>query len=278
MKTMNLKTTKPLMLGISCLAIGALFTGCANAPCKSAKQPAKKSASVLDDGVGAKSIRVENMHMTRFLEIYLADTDPKTGDLVAACYNTMFTPQGIPANKDTCLQKLVEGLDFVKMKAKYGVLNASLNGPKYWFPDWTDIDQGVTRDFNGIKSTWCAQLDMGKASNVNNTPPYTPQHIHRKSSLGWNKGTQVLLLDDPEGNTWIMKGFELGLKPKHTIEEFIAAGQSNFKKAPKGWKFRTKVLDKDYKETPVTGVATIMVDEFFNVYDKTGPGMGNYQP
>ena len=243
-----------------------------------AQETPSAKPNVLADGANAKSMRFENMHMTRFLEIYLAAPDPKTGELVAACYNTMFTPQGIPASKDTAPQKLVEGLDFDKMKAKYGVLGASLNGPKYWFPDWTDIEQGVTRDFNGIASAWCAQLNMGKETNVNNVSPYTPQHIARKSSLGWNKGTQVLLLDDPEGNTWIMKGFELGLKPQHTIEEFIAAGESNFKKLPAGWKFRIKTLDKDYIETPVTGVATIMVDEFFNVYDKSGPGMSNYKP
>jgi len=27
-----------------------------------------------------------------------------------------------------------------------------------------------------------------------------------------------------------------------------------------------------------TGLATIMSDEFFNVYDKTGPGQMNYKP
>jgi len=37
-------------------------------------------------------------------------------------------------------------------------------------------------------------------------------------------------------------------------------------------------LDKNFVETPVTGVATFMVDEFFNVHDHTGPGMGNYKP
>jgi hypothetical protein len=31
-------------------------------------------------------------------------------------------------------------------------------------------------------------------------------------------------------------------------------------------------------EVPENGVATIMPDEFFNVYDKTGPGMSNYKP
>ncbi|GAB4176285.1 MAG: hypothetical protein Fur0032_16210 [Terrimicrobiaceae bacterium] len=234
--------------------------------------------SVLFDGANARSVRVDNMHMTRFLEIYLAAPDPKTGELVAACYNTMFTPAGIPASKDTCPQDLVEGLDFEKIKADYGVVGASLNGPKYWLPDWTDIEEGVTRDFNGIQATWCAQLNMGKETNVYEMAPYTPQHIARKSSVGWNKGTQALLLDDAEGNTWIMKGFQLGMKPKHTMEEFVATGAGNFKKLPPGWSFRIKTLEKDYIETPETGVATIMVDEFFNVYDKTGPGMGNYKP
>jgi hypothetical protein len=102
--------------------------------------------------------------------------------------------------------------------------------------------------------------------------------IARKSGLGWNKGTKVLLLDDAKGNTWIMKGFQVGLKPQRTYEQFVAAGGGNFKKLPPGWKFRIKTLDKNFVEVPVTGVATIMPDEFFNIYDKTGPGMSNYKP
>jgi hypothetical protein len=96
--------------------------------------------------------------------------------------------------------------------------------------------------------------------------------------LGWNQGTTVVLLDDPEGNTWVLKGFQVGLKPNYTFEEFVAAGQSQFKKLPPGWKFRTKTLEKDLIEKPEGGVATVMPDEFFNVYDKTGPGMTNYKP
>jgi len=239
----------------------------------------QKKTNVLADGANAKSGRVENMHMTRFIEIFLAAPDATTGKLVAACYNTMFTPQGIPASKNTAPQELVEGLDFEKMKQEYGLKGASLNGPKNWTPDWTDIEMGVERDFNGIKATWVAQLNMGdNTGGVSESTPYKPMTILRKSALGWNKGTTVLLLDDAEGNTWILKGFQLGLKPQHTYEQFVAAGQSNFKKLPAGWKFRVKTLDKDLIETPENGAATIMADEFFNVYDKTGPGMTNYQP
>jgi hypothetical protein len=244
-----------------------------------AQKTSATACKVLADGAGAKAGRVDNMHKTRFIEIFLAHPDAKTGELVAECYNTMFTSKGIPASKDTAPQALVVGLDFAKMKTDLGVNGASLNGPKVWTPDWTDIDVGVERDFNGIKAAWVAQLNMGdNTGGVAASTPYKLMTIARKSALGWNKGSTVLLLDDAEGNTWIMKGFQLGVKPQHTYEQFVAAGASNFKKLAPGWKFRIKTLDKDLIEKPEGGVATIMPDEFFNVYDKTGPGMSNYKP
>jgi hypothetical protein len=243
-----------------------------------AQQTTSTEPKVLADGANAKLKHVENMHEVRFIEIFLAAREAKSGNMVAACYNTLFTSKGIPASKDTAPQTLVQGLDFAKMKKDYGVLGASLNGPKLWLPDWTDIDTGVVREFNGIKAAWVAQLNMDKGAGVGESTPYQPMTIARKSGIGWNKGTTVLLLDDAEGNTWIMKEFQLGLKPQYTYEQFVAAGQSQFKKLPPGWKFRVKTLEKDLVETPEGGVATIMPDEFFNVYDKTGPGMTNYKP
>ena len=38
------------------------------------------------------------------------------------------------------------------------------------------------------------------------------------------------------------------------------------------------VLDTDLLLVAETGVATIMPDELFNVYDKTGPGYSSYKP
>lgn len=235
--------------------------------------------TVFNDGAGAKPGRFDNMHKTRFIEIFLAHRNATTGKLVAECYNSMFTAAGIPALKDSSPQAQVEGLDFAKLKADYGILGASLNGPKLWLPDWTEIDMGVEREFNGIHASWVAQLSMGdNAGGVSESTPYKPMSIARKSGLGWNKGTTVLLLDDADGNTWIMKGFQLGLKPTYTYEQFVAAAGTNFKKLPEGWKFRIATLEKDLVEVPEGGVATIMPDEFFNVYDKTGPGMSNYKP
>ena len=260
-------------ISLACLLLAAVMLTAAMTPTL-AQEKSAALPKVAADGAGARPGRSDNMHGTRFLEIFLAYPDAKTGKLVAECYNTMFTSKGIPASKDTAPQTLVERLDVAKMKTDYGVLGASLNGPKLWLPDWTEIDSGVERDFGGIKAAWVARLNMGdNAGGVAESTPYKPMTIARKSGLGWKKGTTVLLLDDAEGNTWIMKGFQLGLKPQHTYEQFVAAGASNFKKLPPGWKFRIKTLEKDLIEVPESGIATIMPDEFFNIYDKTGPGM-----
>jgi hypothetical protein len=274
MENKRRKAMKTVNVG---LIIMALFLIVA-IPC-GAQDASIGTPEVLSDGENAKNKRVDNMHQTRYIEIFLAAKDTKTGSLVAACYNSMFSPEGIPVSKDTAPQTLVEGLDFEQIKKEFGVLGASLNGPKLWLPDWTDIDTGLVRNFNGIPAPWVAQLNMGdNKGGVSESTPYKPVTIARESSLGWNKGTTVLLLDDDEGRTWVMKGFQLGLNPQHTYKDFVSGGASMFKQLPAGWKVRVKTLEKDLIETPENGVATIMPDEHFNVYDKTGPGMTNYTP
>lgn len=229
-----------------------------------------------DDGANAKLLKVDNMHRTRYIEVFVVQGDPASKQLRGICYNTMFCAAGIPASKDTAPQALVEAFDPAKVKKEFGALGVGFNGPKLWMPDWTDINAGVERDFNGLKAAWCADLQM-KSPKFEN-PPYVQQKIARKSALGYRKGTTVFLIDDADGNTWIMKGFQQGLKPSYTYEEFLATGASRFKNLPKGSKFRTKVLEKDLTLIPKSGVATIMPDEFFNVYDKTGPGYSDYKP
>lgn len=234
---------------------------------------------VKNDGENVTKARVENMHNTRYIELFFAYEGTESEGILAECYNTMFTSKGIPASKNTSPQNLVEGLDLKKLAEEYGVMNVSLNGPKIWLPDWTDIEEGEERIFNGIEARWVARLHMGdNAKGVEKSTPYKTVIIKRNSSLGWNKGTKVLLLDDTEGNTYIMKGFELGLNPKYTYDEFYDKAESLYKNLPKGWKLRAKILEKDLIETPKDGIATLIPDEFFNVWDKTGPGMTNYKP
>jgi hypothetical protein len=271
MKTWR-KSTITMKTGILICVVMAAFTTGSLAQEKSSDGP-----QALRDGVGAKTMRFDNMHQVRFIELFLACKDPKTGKMVAPCYNTMFTSKGSPESKNTAPQKQVEGLDLEKIAKEQGVLKVSLNGPKIWLPDWIEVAVGNEIEYNGIKLGWCAQLDLPEKGGIEGSP-YEPMKIARTSKWGWNKGTKTMLLDDPEGNTWILKGYQLGLHSKQTYDEFLASGKSNFKKLPKGWKVRIITLTKDVIEIPETGVATIMTDEMFNVWDKCGPGMTNYIP
>jgi len=65
---------------------------------------------------------------------------------------------------------------------------------------------------------------------------------------------------------------------RHATSSACIAGRAIFKQLPEGWKARIVTLEQGNHEVPESGVATIMADEFFNVYDKTGPGMSNYKP
>ena len=244
-------------------------------PCM--KALAEPKPAVLSDIVNAKSKRIENSHGMRFIEVFLAAIDPATGNIIAQCYGSYAKPD-IPANKDSAPQALVEALNMEEIKKQYGVLGASLNGPKIWTPDWFETEVGEVRQFGGMQLPSTAQLNLGRNVNVGDVKPYESLSIARKSAISWNKGTVVMLLDDAAGNTWIMKGFQLGLKPQRTYEQFMQAGPANFEKLPPGWKARVVTLKEDNLESPEGGIATIMSDEFFNVYDKTGPGMSNSKP
>ena len=87
-----------------------------------------------------------------------------------------------------------------------------------------------------------------------------------------------MMLGYPDGNVWIMMGFQLGLEPKISYEDFMAAGPAVFKKLPPGWKARVVTLPQHNLEVSQSGVATILSDELFNVYDKIGSRMSNYKP
>ncbi len=96
----------------------------------------------------------------------------------------MFAKEGIPASRDVAPQELVAGIDFDRLQMDYGVLGASLNGPKVWTPDWMEAQVGTERDFNGIKAPWVAPLNMANAGAVADSAPYEPMTIARESRSG----------------------------------------------------------------------------------------------
>jgi hypothetical protein len=90
-----MRTMKVTLLAIP-LSV-TLLSSCAR---QDTEPPADSALpAVFGDGADAKYDRVDNVHQVRFVEIFLVGREAGTGDLVAAVYNTMYTPRASRSRK-----------------------------------------------------------------------------------------------------------------------------------------------------------------------------------
>ena len=94
--------------------------------------------------------------------------------------------------------------------------------------------------------------------------------------MGFKKGSQVYLLDDPKGRTWVMVSYTTKEFPDLTIDKLDSLGE--VLKPPQGWKFRTETLTKELVLEPKAGFVGILQDDKGNIYHLTGPRQSNFVP
>jgi hypothetical protein len=227
------------------------------------------------DDVGATLRHSEGVRGRRYTEIFLIDADAATGQLIAAVYNTsgLNDPGG---SGDSCPQRLVDQLDVNALKDEYGVLGAFVNGPRLWTLDWLEGMSGVERVFCGLRARWVMWLDVPAGVGGQGSVPYEPMTGRRDTSLGIDAGSSAFILDDPDGDSWVMKSASLMVDPDQTYDRLPGLGDRL--QSPPGWRFRSVVLDSDLVLTPDNGAARITQDEFGNTYDRVGGPFSNYTP
>jgi len=232
------------------------------------------AAKLPPDDVGATLRHSDGARGRRYTEILLVTTDAD-GKLIAAVYNTsgLNDPAG---TGDSSPQQLVDQLDVDALKQEYGVLAVSVNGPRLWTLDWMDAMSGAERDFCGLRARWAMWLDVPPAAATHGAVPYEPLTGRRDTSLGIDAGSPAFILDDPDGDSWVMKSASLMVDPSQTYDRFPALGDRL--QPPPGWRFRTVVLDSDLVLTPDNGTARIVQDELGNTYDRVGGPFSNYIP
>jgi hypothetical protein len=248
----------------SVIALGAVaLTGCAK--------------PLPDDGASARLGRFADLRGDRYTEVGLVGGNPITKDLRANVYNTvgLNDPAG---TGDTTPQAILDQLDLDQIKKQFGVLGGWKNGPRQWALDWAEVMLGEEREFNGLHARWVGVLSIPKGMNLKEegSTAYKPTTFERRTQFGFDAGKPVFVLDDPDGNTWVMKSSSLIVDPTNTHDRLETLGD-RLKTAP-GWKFRVALLDRDLVLKPESGVAPIVQDELGNTYDKTGPGLSNFKP
>ena len=236
----------------------------------------KMVATLPKDGADAKLNTFKNTYGHRYTEMFLIGGNAITKNLEANVYNT-WGLNGGDTTGDSCPAALLDKVDVKSLKEQYGVLASFKNGPRMWTLDWIEVEMGKELDFNGMKARWVNWLDLKGISTEPGAADYKNITVTRHTKFGFNKGTRISVLDDPEGNPWVMKSFSLITFPDQKFDEMSTLGSRL--KLPAGWKFRSVVLEQDLILTPdKDGTAHITQDNFGNTYDRAGGPYSNYKP
>lgn len=219
-------------------------------------------AKLPPDNVGAALMRFDGLRGHRYGEIILFGHDTEPGNQLGSIYNTVGL-NDFAGTGDTCPQQLWDNVDPGKLAADYAVLGAYKNGPRLWCLDWVECIVGAERDFQGVKARWVMWLDVSKELREHESFAYRPVTGRRDTQFGIDKGSPAFILDDPEGNSWVMKSASLIADPTRTYEQLTDLGERL--QPPPGWRYRTSVLDADLVLTPDNGTARITQDDLGNV-------------
>ena len=235
----------------------------------------KLSAKLPHDDEGAQLMRFEDVRGQRYTEMFLIGGHAITHHLIGGIYNTigMNDPDG---TGDTCPQELLDEVDVEAVKEEFDVLSAFKNGPRLWCLDWVEAMVGHEADFNGLKARWVMWLEVPKEMRKHEAVAYKQINGKRDTQLGINAGSPAFILDDPDGDSWVMKSASLIVDPNQTYESLKDLG-GRLKPAP-GWSFRAVTLEQDLVLTSDGGDVRITQDELGNTYDRAGGPFSNYKP
>jgi hypothetical protein len=233
------------------------------------------SAKLPHDDADAQLMRFDNICGQRYTEIFLIGGHPIIHDITAGIYNRigLNDPDG---TGDTTPQAVLDQVDLDALTKRYDVLSAFKNGPRLWTLDWAEVIVGAERDFMGLQARWVMWLDVPKEFRKHESVAYKPITGKRDTQFGIDQGSQAFILDDPGGDSWVMKSASLIVDPSQTYDSLKDLGGRL--QPPPGWTFRTVALQQDLVLTPDNGAAKITQDELGNTYDRVGGPYSNYKP
>jgi hypothetical protein len=259
-----------LGLGLSAAPIAPSALGGESDACKYFSQ-------LPDDCAGAELKKFDNLRNYRYEEIDLFARDPLKQVLYVSTYNT--TSQNVGEDsRDSAPKALAQSVDPKRVAKQYQALVAAISPPRYWTLDWLSDRIGAVRNFEGLDAVWMGNslAPRPAAETKSASPGYHTTLVARTAVEGFKKGSQIYLLDDPKGRTWVMVAYTDKNSPGLTIDKLASLG--SVLKLPQGWKFRAATLDKELILEPKAGFTPVAEDDEGNIYHLTGPRQSNFVP
>jgi hypothetical protein len=164
-----------------------------------------------------------------------------------------------------CPDEAWRALTVAGVKTELGKTVVVLNGPRYWlisaFENSTFIDPTV-RKIGGIEMRVAGRISV-PLSTATGAKPYVDRSVERNTTFVFRAGVMVYELVDPTGRIFDMQSYSVQTTPQ---TEASLATLGDRLTLPTGWSFRARTLTEDLRVTAVSGVATIVTDDFGNTY------------
>jgi haloalkane dehalogenase len=187
---------------------------------------------------------MQGMRGYRFCEAGLI-TGTSEDDAIANIWNTTGACDPTPEQFGT--------LDADTIARENGALSAWLNPVSHWMFDLLDVrEAGDDRRFGCIAGTWMDVIGAATLTQATGQGSYSPGYIDRNNTLAvtFNAGSEVYLLDAPDGEIFIMESFTRYGDP--TLSEGELAHLYDRLDLPGGWGFRAETSTRTSKSRPTS--------------------------
>src|ERR1700722_13196719 len=264
------RTLRRVVLGLTALAVPGI--------CQSRAEDCKYFSALPDDCARAGLRKFDGLRDYRYEEIELFAKDPLKRVLYVTIYDTTGLNGG-EESRDSAPASLVQNLDPKKIAKQYQALSARINPPYRWTVDWLADRFGSVRSLDGLNAAWMGNALAPAAAIALKSPrpaAYHPTFSARSTVQGFKKGSEVYLLDDPKGQTWVMVSYINTDTSDLTIDKLSSLG--DVLKLPQGWKFRAATLSTELVLEPKAGSVGLIQDDKGNLYHLTGPRQSSFGP
>ena len=214
--------------------------------------------------VPGREIHLHDLRGRRFCEVGLI-TGASENDAIANIWNTTGACNPTPEQ--------LQALDADTIARKNGALRAWLDPARQWVVDEIDVwEAGDDRAFGGVTGTWMSAADAATMMRTTIQGSYDPGFVHRNNTFTFHKGSEVYVLDDPDGEAFVMESFTRHWDPGLSEDNLAHLGSRL--DLPAGWGFRVEVLDRDMEVSPVgrDNLGHVMQDNLHNVYQGSDVG------
>jgi hypothetical protein len=208
--------------------------------------------------VRGREIHMPNMRGHRFCEVGLI-TGTNQDNAIANIWNTTGACDPTPEQFDA--------LDAGSIARENGALSAWLNPVRHWMADRLDFwEAGDDKTFGSITGTWMGVTGAATMMQATARGSYDPGYIYSTGALSFTKGSEVYLLEAPDGEVFIMQSFTRHWDP--ALSEDNLAHLAGRLGLPPGWGFRAEVLGHDLEVSSAEhdNLAHVVQDDLHNVY------------